>query len=76
MNIRHMPVFGRATVKRQYHITKSTTCAFREFVFVNLVDVVHHEGNEIVLDRSVSGGDRVTFPLPAEIVQSLVALLK
>lgn len=57
-------------------ITNSNTCQFKEIVYLNLVDIVHNEGNEIVIDRTMRGGNKTRIPCPDAVAQGVASILK
>ncbi|TRY72083.1 hypothetical protein TCAL_00198 [Tigriopus californicus] len=61
---------------QELRITNSSTCQFKEVVYLNLVDVIHHEGNQIVIDRICTDGVRKSHPCPESVSQNIVSILR
>ncbi len=55
-------------------ITNSSTCQFKEMVYLELVDIVQNDGNEIVVDKTPNKGGKSTYPCPATIAQGVAAI--
>jgi len=60
----------------QTRIVNSDTCQFKEMVYLNLVDAVTNEGNELVVDRSVCGAGKKTYACPISVAQAVVGILR
>ena len=57
-------------------IATSNSCTHREHFYIDLVDVVHNSGNEIVIDRRMTGGKRETYAVPHSVTKAVVEILK
>ena len=76
VNFCRLPCFKDSL--RRMRITNSNTCQFKEVVYLNLVDIVHNEGNEIVIDRRLmdDGARAKSYRCPDEVVQNVANILK
>lgn len=47
-----------------------------DLFYLDLVDLVHNNGNKLVCDRRLSGGDKIKYSVPGSITKALVVILQ
>ena len=74
MELYRLPLLNR--LSSGVRIATSNSCTHREAFFIDLVDIVHNRGNELVIDRTLTGGCRESYSVPNSVTKAVVEILK
>ena len=76
MELCKIPHFGKYFSSVRITTNCSQSCASKDLFYLELVDLIHNAGNQLVCDRRLTGGEKIKRSVPGSVTKALVAILQ